>query len=75
MKRQTLKNILLFQFIANPYINSPTYLPLVSNETFFKVGYQVMQQFIDNHPEMSVEEWTKLETEKIMEGSEVELGE
>ncbi|MBM7621221.1 uncharacterized protein YjaZ [Bacillus tianshenii] len=52
--------------------NAPLGIPQWSH---YRLGYQIMQQFISKHPEMSVEDWTRLETEKIMEGSGVSLRE
>ncbi|MFE7064319.1 DUF2268 domain-containing protein [Sutcliffiella sp. NPDC057660] len=52
--------------------NAPLGIPQWSH---YRLGYHIMQEFISNHPEMSVEEWTRLKTEKILEGSEVEIGE
>ncbi|WP_335872844.1 DUF2268 domain-containing protein [Bacillus sp. 2205SS5-2] len=47
--------------------NASKSLPLWSN---YKIGYQLMQSYLENHSGVSSEEWTKLNGIDILEGSE-----
>lgn len=42
-------------------------LPQWSN---YKIGFQIMENFIMQHPDMTVEEWTVLRADEIMKGTE-----
>lgn len=44
-------------------------IPLWSN---YKIGYQIMQDFIKNNPDVSIEEWTKMWATDILELSRFE---
>lgn len=38
----------------------------------YKIGYQIMQDFIHNNPDVSIEEWTKMKADEILELSKFE---
>ena len=35
----------------------------------YKIGYQITQSFIENNPELSIPEWTKLDSKEIVKDS------
>jgi uncharacterized protein YjaZ len=41
-------------------------LPQWSN---YRIGFTILQSYLETHPEDSIEEWTKLEEEEILRGS------
>lgn len=41
----------------------------IAPRAVYRVGYQIMEKFMEKHPEMSVKEWTNLSSEKVIEGS------
>ena len=46
--------------------NSRKDIPRFSN---YKIGYQITESFIENNPDSSIIEWTKLDANKIIRGS------
>jgi uncharacterized protein YjaZ len=42
-------------------------LPQWSN---YRIGFSILQSYLEAHPEDSIDEWTKLEAEEILRGSE-----
>jgi len=46
--------------------NSRKDIPRFSN---YKIGYQITESFIENNPDSSIIEWTKLDANKIIGGS------
>lgn len=49
--------------------NQDMNIPYWSN---YKIGYQIMQDFIKNNPDVSIEEWTKMWATEILEKSRFE---
>ncbi|WP_442893606.1 DUF2268 domain-containing putative Zn-dependent protease [Bacillus sp. 2205SS5-2] len=35
----------------------------------YKIGFEVTQSYLKNHPEKTIEEWTNINSTKILEGS------
>ena len=48
------------------YGNSRKDIPRFSN---YKIGYQITESFIENNPDSSILEWTKMDAKKIIRGS------
>ncbi|WP_416728575.1 DUF2268 domain-containing protein [Fictibacillus sp. JL2B1089] len=46
--------------------NAGKNIPKWSN---YKVGFQMTKSYLENHPHLSIEEWTKLDAEQIVQGS------
>ncbi|GAA0350798.1 DUF2268 domain-containing putative Zn-dependent protease [Bacillus horti] len=44
-------------------------IPMASN---YKIGYQIMQDFLENNPEVTLEEWTAMWATEILEKSKFE---
>lgn len=49
------------------YGNAVTEVPPFASHI---IGYDIMQRFLENHPEMPVEEWLELTAEEILAGSD-----
>lgn len=47
--------------------NASKGIPAWSN---YKIGYEISQSYIKNHPEVSIEKWTNLSAKEILKGSQ-----
>lgn len=59
-KSRTIAKLSVDFFNGDPYLGIPYW-------SDYKIGYQIMQDFIKNNPDVSIEEWTQMNAVEILE--------